>query len=70
MTPAGQEPGLTSADRDGEVPHGHIGSVGHAGELGVAVQHVARHAAVADFVSHVEASVIIYSSVSIFSSFI
>lgn len=48
-------PGLTSADRDGEVPHGHVGSVGDAGELGVAVQHIARHAAVADLVPHIEA---------------
>ena len=51
----GGVPGLTSADGHGEVPHGHVGVVGDAGELGVAVQHVARHAAVADLVPHVEA---------------
>ena len=44
----------TSADGDGEVPDGDPGRVGDAGEQRVAVQHVARHAAVADLVSHAE----------------
>lgn len=45
----------TSADGSGEVPHGRVAGIEHAGERGVAVQDVAGHAAVAHAVPHGEA---------------
>ena len=57
MATLGDETGreLTSADGDGEVPDGGVAGVGDAGELGVAIQDVARHARVVDHIPHVEA---------------
>ena len=46
--------GFTSAVRQGEVPGSRAGGGGQAGQGGVALQHVALTAAVADLVADVE----------------